>query len=210
MSTAEGILKFQLDWEQAPLPNLPQLEELCRWRAVLFRHGLIGASADGIGYGNVSIRSGPGSRFLITGTGTGTLPELTPEHCTEVLEADLAGNRIRCRGPVRPSSESLSHAALYLCSPAIGAVVHVHDPQLWQHLLGKAPTTAPTIPYGTPELAAEIQRIVSLSRLFSAGILVMGGHRDGLLSFGRTLPEAVTLLLQLRSQLGLDPTAPAH
>ncbi|GBD06845.1 Methylthioribulose-1-phosphate dehydratase [bacterium HR21] len=208
MSIPEGVLKFQLDWEQAPLPRTPQLEELCSWRAVLFRHGLIGAGADGVGYGNVSIRSGAGARFLITGTGTGPLPELTPEHCTEVLDADLERNRVRCRGPVRPSSESLTHAALYLCSPEIGAVVHVHDSQLWHRLLNKAPTTAPTIPYGTPELAADIQRLVHSHRLLPSGLIVMGGHPDGLLSFGTTLPEAVTLLLQLRLQLGLTALEP--
>ena len=202
MPAAEAQLPFELEWEAVPLPELPLLQELCLWRDVLFRNGLIGLTADGIGYGNLSVRSGPGAQFFITGTGTGGLPHMSAEHCSEVLEVELHRPRIRCRGLVRPSSESLSHAALYLCSPAIGAVAHVHDAALWHRLRGKLPT-ATALGYGTPELAADIQRLVREHRLIPSGVIVMGGHQDGLLSFGQTLCEAVTLLLRLRSEQGV-------
>ncbi len=196
----EGVIKFHDEWEQAPPPDDPRLQELCRWRNVLFRLGLIGATPEGIGYGNVSIRSGAGARFYITGTGTGALPELTPQQCTEVLAVDIPRNTLRCRGPVRASSESLSHAALYLCSPAIGGVVHVHHRKLWNRLFGSAPTTAPSVPYGTPEMATELMRIYTMLGQPSVGLIVMGGHEDGLLAFGESLRQACDYLLRTLQQ----------
>ncbi|MEN3026412.1 MAG: class II aldolase/adducin family protein [Chlorobiota bacterium] len=201
MYASEGTVKFEYQWERIPLPESPQLRELCRWRNLLFRYGLIGADSAGVGYGNVSIRYGEGARFLITGNGTGRIAELTAEGCSEVMEVDIHRNFLRCRGLVRASSESLSHAALYLSSPAIGAVVHVHHRTLWERLFGVCPTTDPAIPYGTPELALALMRLVVEHRLERRGLIVMGGHKDGLLSFGSTLQEAVQILLQRLTEL---------
>lgn len=204
MPGSEGILKFTLQWEPSPAVRSPQVRQLCFWRNVLFRFRLIGATADGIGYGNVSVRCGEGAHFFITGTGTGTIPVLTEEHCCEVLQADIEGNFLRCRGPVRASSESLTHAALYLCSPAIGAVVHAHHRILWERLRGVLPTTSEEFAYGTSELARELMHLYHSRGLGTAGLIVMGGHEEGLLSFGRTLREAASLLLRTLRRYAAD------
>ena len=64
-----------------------------------------------------------------------------------------------CRGASQASSESLTHAAIYEMDDGIHAVVHVHDPELWQHLKNTFPTTDPDAAYGTPEMAREFARI---------------------------------------------------
>ncbi len=194
----EGILRFECHWHPAPPPEHPLVWELCRWRNKLYRVGLIGATPDGIGYGNVSVRSPEG--FFITGTGTGTVPELTPAGCTEVLSADLAANRVVCRGPVRASSETLTHAALYTCSAEVGAVVHVHHRKLWETLLWKLPTTPVEAEYGTVALARAVAALYPACLHHGQRVLVLGGHPEGLLSFGSTLEEAATALLQLLGQ----------
>ncbi len=199
MASPEGIIKFQQVWECLPLPDLPSLWELCWWRNLLVRYGLVGAS-DGVGYGNVSRRCGEGAHFFITGSGTGGLPELRPEHCVEVWAVELEQNLVYSRGLLRPSSESLTHAALYVCSPTIGAVVHAHHGALWHRLWGVVPTTDPAIPYGTPELAYALQELYQQHRLGCSGLIVMGGHKEGLLSFGNTLADAVGVLLYWLTQ----------
>lgn len=194
MFSSEGLIRFDHAWERLPLAESAELWELCWWRNLLFRQGLIGAF-EGIGYGNVSRRCGDGAHFFITGSGTGTLPELRPEHCVEVWAVELERGFLRCRGVVCPSSESLTHAALYLCSPAIGAVVHVHHGWLWDRLREVVPTTDAAIPYGTPELARALRELYRQHRLGCSGLIVMGGHAEGLLSFGATLADAVGVLL---------------
>ncbi|MCS6966564.1 MAG: class II aldolase/adducin family protein [Candidatus Kapabacteria bacterium] len=201
MPPPEGIIKFHQVWEKAPPPMSPLVCQMCFWRNILFQHGLIGATADGIGYGNVSIRCAPGIRFFITGSGTGGIPELTPEHCTEVVSVDIHRNTLYCRGPVQASSESLSHAAIYQSSPITGAVIHAHHSALWERLCGIVPTTDAAIPYGTPELAQTLIQLHRANRLGGQGLIVMGGHKDGLLSFAPTIEEAASLLLEAMHSL---------
>ncbi len=205
MLKPEGVIKFHDVWQQGPLPDSPLLWELCRWRNLLFRCGLIGAT-DGVGYGNLSVRCGEGVHFFITGSGTGCLPELRPEHCAEVFAVDIEHNRLFSRGLVRASSESLSHAALYRSSPLIGAVLHVHHHGLWQRLRGRVPTTEEHYTYGTPELALALQSLYHRFSLGQRGLIVMGGHPDGLLSFGATLEEVASLVLEALQTEGLPPT----
>ncbi|MDT7923628.1 MAG: class II aldolase/adducin family protein [Chlorobiota bacterium] len=194
-ASREGILKFECCWQPAPPPEHPLVWELCHWRNVLYRAGLIGATPEGIGYGNVSVRSPDG--FFITGTGTGAIPELTPAGCTEVLSADIAANRVVCRGPVRASSETLTHAALYACAAEVGAVVHVHHRKLWETLLQKLPTTPVEAEYGTVALARAVAELYPDCLRRGQRVLLLGGHPEGLLSFGSTLEEAATAVLQL-------------
>ncbi|MGB3788502.1 MAG: hypothetical protein WA949_10870, partial [Phormidesmis sp.] len=41
----------------------------------------------------------------------------------------------------KASSESLTHGVIYTSAPKIGAVIHVHNSQIWQGLLDRGPTT---------------------------------------------------------------------
>ena len=98
-------------------------------------------------------------------------------------------------GPIISSSESLTHAILYQCNPAINAVVHIHHKELWKSLLHKVPTTNKKVEYGTPEMAKEMVRLYNKTELPQSQILVMAGHEDGIVSFGITIADASQVIL---------------
>jgi len=187
-----GYVRFRCEWEQSDPPAGPPVAALVGWRNRLRRLGLIGAYPDGVGFGNVSGRLAGGT-FVISGTATGGLESAGPEHFTEVVRYDVGANALACRGPVPASSESLSHAAVYAADPAAGAVFHVHHPGMWERLRGVIPTTDPAAEAGTPEMARAVAGLVRAG--VPGGVFAMGGHRDGLVAFGRAPDEAGDRLL---------------
>ncbi|MGL5080330.1 MAG: class II aldolase/adducin family protein [Microcoleaceae cyanobacterium] len=191
----EGVIKFECDWIVAEPPQTELLQNLMDWRDRLRQLELIGVDHQGIGFGNLSLRLHPSQQFIITGTQTGHLLKLEPQHYTTVTEFSLATHALTCAGPIKASSESLTHAAIYACQPAIQAIVHVHQAQLWQQLKFKVPTTRAEVPYGTPQMATEMFRLFQTEALAVQSILVMAGHQDGLITFGPTLDEAGEVLL---------------
>lgn len=88
--------------------------------------------SNGVGFGNLSVRDGVSRTFYITGSATGSLPELTPTDCVRIVAYDFAKNSLRYEGIAVPSSESLTHAAIYESDSSISAVIHCHDSDLWQ------------------------------------------------------------------------------
>ena len=193
---ADGVIKFRCHWTKGAPEISGVLQELNRERERLYAMGLIGANAAGLGFGNISVRTPGTSLFLISGSQTGHLKHLTAEHYAVVTRVDLSANSLWCVGAVQASSESMSHAALYSSRSGAGAVVHVHSPMLWQKWNGIAVTTAEDIPYGTPEMANALGAAAA-SIPESSSFIVMGGHRDGLISFAPTLEEASEIFLKL-------------
>jgi hypothetical protein len=200
MHDEKGYVQFLCDWERGNPPAGPVVELLCTWRNRLHQLRLIGVYPDGIGYGNLSCRHG--ESFVITGTATGALKTLGPEHLTEVINYHIDRNWLRCRGPVQASSESLSHAAIYRGHPAARAVIHVHHSRLWKHLCETAPVTAPQAEAGTPAMAHAIETLLHDPRLSESGVFAMGGHRDGIMAFGSDIDEAGGKLLEALEQFG--------
>lgn len=197
----EGVIRFDCRWTDALPTSHRSAAELIVWRDRLFEARLVGQDADGFGYGNVSVRSGHSGQFVITGSQTGGIPRLSRYDLTEVTAADIACNVVKCRGPVRASSESLTHAACYQADPGIGAVAHVHDHTMWERLRDVAPTTCPELEYGTPALALDILRLIAANAApASSGIVVMAGHADGLIAYGPDIETAASSLLALRAQ----------
>ncbi len=193
----EGVVKFNCHWNQSGVViNDEQYEILNYWREVLFNMDLIGAYENGVGFGNLSMRSGNNNQFVITASATGDIPELEPGHYVKVLSVNIDENAVMCSGPLKASSESLSHAAVYMSDPGTNAVVHVHDVYLWEELKYKMPTTSPEMEYGTPGLAREIQRLFRESDVFEKRIIIMGGDRSGIITFGHDMDEAVGVLMQ--------------
>lgn len=191
----EGYIKFNCYWKKAdPLPG-ELLAGLNAWRQKLYTLGLIGMYDNGIGFGNISIRQ-PGQAFIITGSATGGLPKPDERHYVLVNAYDLEQNSLECTGPVIASSESLSHAVIYTASQAIQAVIHVHHAKAWQGLIDRLPTTNRSITYGTPAMACGILRLFRESALKKDKILVMGGHPEGIITFGHSLDEAGEVLLK--------------
>ena len=196
----EGYIKFNLVWKKDKPVNRHKIQQINDWRSRLFELGLIGVYQNGIGFGNISIRSGDND-FLITGSATGGIKQLNENHYAVVNEYDLRKNNLVCTGPVKASSESLTHAVIYECSPQSNAVIHIHNLTMWKQLLFVKPTTSVSVPYGTPEMAEEIKRLFEDGSLSREKVIVMGGHEEGIIAFGETVNEAGELLLRLQKQI---------
>ena len=202
----EGVIKYVLDYQSGPALDAGELTELNAWRQVLYRLGLIGADPqryEGLGFGNVSRRIGPYGtppeqrRFLISGTQTGELPCLNQNHYVLVSECHQADNRIVACGPVKPSSEALTHGALYAADPQLRAVLHAHSPDIWQAAMTLGlPVTDHRVAYGTPAMAEEMQRLYNQPDVRDGGIIVMGGHAEGVVSFGAGLSVAGSVMVR--------------
>jgi len=177
------------------------LIELNAYRRKLLDLGLIGVDPNGIGFGNLSIRDGATDNFYITGSATGGMHELTLDECAKVVAYDFERNRIRYEGSALPSSESLTHAAIYESDATAGAVIHSHDSKLWAAALNRAPTTSKAAEYGTPEMANEITQLFTRAAVQSQKIVVMGGHEGGILTFGKDLEEAFAVLMRERGKI---------
>ena len=203
----EGYIKYESHWTPGPATHVEAARELDVWRRPLYKAGLIGEYVEhGIGYGNISMRRGSSNLFLITGTQTGKLEVTDERHYSLVTDCDLRANVVRCSGPVQASSEAMTHGAIYALGDAIGAVVHAHSRDLWEAMLGQLPTTNPEIAYGTPAMAMEIERLYRMGGFKEAGVAVLAGHEDGLISFGTTIEQATQRMLSLlaRSQPARD------
>ena len=199
----EGYVKYQSFWTKAPAPHAAFVEELETWRQPLFEAGLIGEYEEhNIGYGNISLRCGEPGQFLISGTQTGHLATTDKSHYALVTSWSVHGNRVCCVGRVQASSEAMTHAAIYQLDQRIGAIVHVHSKELWHRYLDKLPTTAPEVPYGTPEMANEFRRLYRDTDFGKTQLAVMGGHDEGLISVGGTLERAATRMLELIKEPG--------
>ena len=208
-SEREGVTKFSADHLARSL-DVQRFGErgaaLIAWREILVRLGLVGqdeARYDGAGFGNVSARIGPfpgrrGRRaFVITGTQTGGRRCMNLDAFCVVSAYDIDRNHVDSYGPVRPSSESMTHGAIYDLGPHIRFVLHAHCPVIWRQARAlKLPTTANDVPYGTSEMAREVERLNRESRLSDTRILAMGGHEDGIVVFGRSVEEAGEVLLR--------------
>jgi hypothetical protein len=237
----EGYLKFLLSWEETEI-RIPEtlFKQLQTWRDRLYAAGLVGAYPDGIGFGNISIRSPEASgapddrravrphdapvRFFITGSATGNYEHLAAHHYALVTAYSLERNTLACQGLSKASSESLSHAAIYEAASWVKGVIHIHSARIWERFRGELPTTPPGATYGTPEMAFALQSLATrLGQPFHDGsvvagapasgdrspsdshpperVIIMGGHEEGVISFGETLEEAGNAVMQLLEQV---------
>lgn len=190
----EGYIKFNLEWTPGDaLPGVV-INDMIEWRNKMYAMGLMGAYANGVGFGNLSIRHGNDNQFIVSGTQTGHIQKILSRHFTLVTEVDFSQNKLSCKGPVKASSESMTHAMLYKIDPSINAVMHVHDKFLWSSQKKKLPTTPKSAHNGTTELAECIAGLYHEGKLANEKIIIMGGHEGGILSFGSSLDEAGEVL----------------
>jgi L-ribulose-5-phosphate 4-epimerase len=191
-------VKFTYQRARADIAPFDSLAELNACRRNLLEQRLMGVDSNGVGFGNLSVRDGSTTNFYITGSATGGLPELTLTDCVRVVAYDFARNWLRYEGAAIPSSESLTHAAIYESDPTIFAVIHCHDSDLWATLLDRAPATSQSVAYGTPEMAYEIMRLFKMSDVRSRKILAMAGHEGGIVTFGKNLEDAFDVRMRTR------------
>ena len=190
----EGYIKYKARWTKEQITVAPEIvREINLCRSKLFAKKWIGMYPDGIGYGNISLKLNDKS-FLISGSATGAIARTTINDYAIVDDYDIKNNHISCRGMVAASSESLSHAALY--TKETTHIVHIHSEKLWLDNRNKFPTTDESIAYGTPEMAAELLRCKeSIESDF--GVIVMGGHWEGIIAYGNSYEQIFELLLAL-------------
>jgi L-ribulose-5-phosphate 4-epimerase len=196
----DGVIQYQQHWEQGPPVNSSLVTPLEQWRERLYGVGLIGAYPDGLGYGNLSIRHGGG--FIITGTQTGHLPSLDHSHYTFVSKVDIPANQLWCKGPVKASSEGMTHAACYALDSSIQAVFHVHNLDMWKAFMDVWPTTDAKITYGTPAMALAVEEVWKQHGKPLPYSLVMAGHEEGIIVAGRSMDEVGELLLESHRLVG--------
>lgn len=197
MLETEGITKYRLEFISDVPPYWKDYPVLESWRRILFHLHLIGLDPnryEGLAYGNVSQRLANG-KFVISATQTGGRERLGPEHYCLVESADLATNLVVARGRYPPSSEALTHAAVYQASLGVRAVMHGHCPEIWrwgeQLALGHTPEAAA---YGTPAMAQAVMDQVKNQP--EQGIIVMRGHRDGVLAYASSPRRAAILIIE--------------
>ncbi len=207
-SETEGVTKFAATHATGALPRAARevAARLGAWRTILAQTGLVGcdpARYGGVGFGNVSARLGPfpGSRgaraFLVSGTGTGAQPCVEPADFAVVRRYDITRNSVDSLGPATPSSESMTHGAVYDLGAHIRWVFHVHSPTVWQRAAALGlPTTAAGIDYGTVEMAREVERLARSTTLHDRRVFVMAGHTDGVVAFGRTAQSTGAALFE--------------
>jgi L-ribulose-5-phosphate 4-epimerase len=196
----EGVVKYTVRHETARIAFPAEMPDFMAWRQKLRALNLIGADAEGLGYGNLSIRLFATPSFLITSSQSSGLDEVDQQHFARVTVVDLDKNFLRSVGERPPSSEALTHAALYQVNGAIRAVVHVHSREIWTAFRHRLPTSRDEVLYGTPEMGYEMIRLHKRAALGRHGVIVMGGHQDGVIAFGGSLAEAAGEILELRGR----------
>lgn len=204
----EGVIKFQVEHERVELAwhdHAPVLAALSAWREVLRRLEVLGQVPhryDGLGFGNLSARlpartrAAGHRRFVVTCTQTSGSARLEPSEVCIIERYELATQRVWSRGPCLPSSEAMTHAALYDADSELSFVFHVHAAAIWRAavMLG-LPETGAEAEYGTPAMAREVRRIYNRGAGRRQQLIVMRGHEDGVVAFGRTADEAGTALV---------------
>jgi len=215
MAEREGVIKYHLDYKYTQDFNFSGFGELNAWREICLRLGWIGQDSQrygGLGFGNISSliadqETGQGQQpFVISGTQTGLITELKPEHYCLVKETNAAQNYLSAEGPVKPSSEALTHGSVYAAEKNARFIIHIHSPELWHKTaqLG-LPATSAEVAYGTPEMAEAVQRLFATEEVRDKKIFSMLGHEDGIVAFGETAEATGQVLIHYLSRaLSLD------
>lgn len=198
MRIDEGYIKFNLNWTEEDLEfKEHDFLNINSCRKKLFELGLIGAYSNGIGFGNLSIRHNNLGGFIISGSATGNFKNLSKKDYSLVQDYNIDKNLINCIGLSKASSESLSHAAIYESNEDVNAVIHIHNNDMWNKYLNNLPTTDIKAEFGTPKIALEIKSLANQS----SGIIIMGGHPEGIISFGKSMNEAKEIILKYFNKL---------
>lgn len=200
-SIAEGYVKYHNQHNLGPSPvtelsveNAAQglaFIELEALRTRLHDQGLIGQYPNGISFGNVSLRLD--ASFLISATASGAARELGPDGYSRVLSYSFAENSVTSCGPLPPSSEALTHAAIYEGSENVRCVVHIHSPELFDSLQAKGcRSTPPSAAFGTVPLAQALLALVKANPV--EGICISLGHPEGIIFYGPSVGVVDSLL----------------
>jgi len=191
----DGVIKYRSQRVMGNFALPLEWGQLNAARTQLFDLGLIGVTDQGVGYGNLSVRT-QGDQFVITASATGALRVLSAQHYCLVESFSVADNTVLCRGTSDASSESMTHGAIYQSNPAVRCVVHVHSRLLFDSLLqSHALHTAANIPYGTPAMAQAVSNLVVRQTELPV-LFAMAGHDEGVVAYGADIASTTALIVQ--------------
>jgi len=191
----DGVVKYSIEHQTESAPDFPEYKALEALRKRLFALGLIGEK-EGIGYGNLSMRSDKPHSFFITATQTGNISSLSEEHYSYIDGYDFDTFTVSSKGPHRPSSEALSHAMIYEIDKRINVVIHIHSFPLWRFMIERG-DLATSAAYGTAEMTQEIAGLYTDLNPLEHNAFVMKGHEEGIITFGRSVEEAELVLYRI-------------
>jgi hypothetical protein len=190
----DGYIKYSSERRDGTVVESTLLDALNRARTSLFDLNLIGAYANGVGFGNLSART-HGRQFIVTASATGGIRTLTNEHYCLVEEFSADQNHVRSVGSLPASSEAMTHGAIYAANPAVHCVIHVHSRQLFDYCLSSSClSTGADIPYGTPSMAHAVSALVGPVHRLPV-LFAMAGHEEGIVAYGADVASTHSLLL---------------
>jgi ribulose-5-phosphate 4-epimerase/fuculose-1-phosphate aldolase len=200
--SGEGYVKYVAEHTMAPAIETPYWRRLNPVRTKLREMGLVGVTSGGIGFGNLSLRV-EGNKFLISGTATGAAPILGPEGYCLITSFDVDENRVVSTGPVKPSSETMTHGVIYGSCEA-NCVIHVHSRAIFDGMIREGyPATPGTAAYGTPDIARSIEKLVNYDSGKNEGQIVLAGHDEGVIVYASTIEKAFSLIEELYNKYQL-------
>ena len=173
--------------------------QLRAWRQILQSLGFLGQSPDryhGASFGNLSARDPDRpEEFVITASQSSGEEPFTREHLVRIAGINLARFWVDGVGEVPPSSDTLTHGAIYGADPRIQWIIHCRQPAIWENTEGLAlPVTGPDAEAGTPGM---IQAVIDLLHAYQSRPLVFAtaGLTDGLYACGPTARDTGGLLV---------------
>jgi len=191
----DGIIKYNFDFNQTAPLDKELWSEIEDVRKRLYKLNMIGVYPNGIGFGNISKRISDGS-FVITGTQTGDLENLSNEHYSLVEEFNDSEFYLKSKGTIKPSSEALTHGTIYNLSKDIKGVIHIHSLNLWNFMIDNNFLVTNNVPYGSKEMIEDIKNLYTENDINDSKFSMLG-HEEGIIVFGKTLKEAELTLYAL-------------
>jgi L-ribulose-5-phosphate 4-epimerase len=187
---AEHVIKYNLKQRNKGFVFRGQdYRRLNKLRDLFYAKRLIGqndALYDGLCYGNISIRYRNTDKFIISCSQSGHIRKLNRMHYTLVDKINIRKNHIVACGLHSPSSESLSHGAIYQGNKNIKYVVHIHSANIWQNykklnLFGVDSSAS----YGSTYMACACKDYVKKYDSLNYGAFVLLGHQDGIMLYAK-------------------------
>ena len=191
----EGVRQYKLSFTPSGRIDFKERELLDSWRLRLQEAGLLGRDPKrygGLAYGNISIRrsKAPENSFIVTGSQTSDWAPDERDVYAEVNAANILTNSLSARGAIEPSSEALTHAAIYQALERVGAVIHVHSPKIWESSNRlDIKCTPESLHAGTDALAVSIYETLQENPKIP-GTLRLAGHEHGFISWGADIQSA--------------------
>ena len=199
----DGIIKYDFQFTKSKPLSVEKFSEIETLRERLYALNLIGVTKEGIGFGNISQRTDTNS-FIITGTQTGHLANLSGKHYSLVKAYNDKKFYLKSSGSKKPSSEALTHGTIYNLSSNIKAVIHIHSKEIWNFMLTHNYLKTKNVKYGSVKMINEVNRIFANIKPLSNPKFVMAGHEDGVMVFGEDLLGAELVLMGILEEMSFN------